>query len=95
MGKSGFKAIQYMAVGVPYVATPVGASAEIGESGTTHFFATTNEEWHRALETLLNDNERRRKMGVAGRLHVVEHYELQAQADKLAEALRQAAAKQE
>ena len=29
-GKSGFKAIQYMGVGVPYVATPVGASAEIG-----------------------------------------------------------------
>ena len=37
-GKSGFKAIQYMAVGIPYVATPVGGSAEIGEAGHHAFF---------------------------------------------------------
>jgi len=90
-GKSGFKAIQYMAVGVPYVATPVGGSAEIGEPGTTHFFATTSDEWRQALDTLLSDVHRRQRMGAAGRLHAVEHYELQAQADKLAEALREAA----
>ena len=90
-GKSGFKAIQYMAVGIPYVATPVGGSAEIGEAGTTHFFATTVDEWRQALETLLSDGERRRSMGAAGRRHAVEHYELRAQADKLAEALREAA----
>ena len=35
-GKSGFKSIQYMAVGIPYVASPVGAAAEIGVCGTTH-----------------------------------------------------------
>jgi len=90
-GKSGFKAIQYMAVGIPYVATPVGGSAEIGEPDTTHFFATTGDEWHRALEILLSDVERRQRMGAAGRRHVVEHYELPAQADKLAAALREAA----
>src|SRR5437660_1628639 len=44
-GKSGFKAIQYMAVGVPYVATPVGAATELGEAGITHFFASDPEEW--------------------------------------------------
>src|SRR5256714_7991128 len=44
-GKSGFKAIQYMAVGVPYVATPVGASKELGEVGVTHFFASNHQEW--------------------------------------------------
>lgn len=90
-GKSGFKAIQYMAVGIPYVATPVGGSTEIGEAGRTHFFATTSDEWCQALEILLSDVERRQRMGAAGRRHVVEHYELQAQADKLAEALREAA----
>jgi len=91
-GKSGFKAIQYMAVGVPYVATPVGASAEIGEVGRTHFFASTNNEWRRALESLLVDAERRWEMGDAGRRHVVEEYGLEAQADKLENALREAAA---
>ena len=91
LGKSGFKAIQYMAVGIPYVATPVGTSAEIGEVGVTHFLATTGAEWYRALEILIADGEQRRKMGAAGRRHVIEHYGLQAQADKLGGALREAA----
>jgi glycosyltransferase involved in cell wall biosynthesis len=91
LGKSGFKAIQYMAVGVPYVATPVGGSAVIGDAGVTHLFASTNDEWYLALETLISDREKRRAMGVADRRHVTEHYALPAQADKLASALREAA----
>lgn len=91
-GKSGFKAIQYLAVGVPYVATPVGGSAEIGEEGTTHFFANTNEEWRHALGELVANAARRRAMGAAGRIHALAHYSLPAQADKLAAALREAAA---
>jgi len=90
-GKSGFKAIQYMSVGVPYVATPVGASGEIGEAGVTHLFASTQDEWYGALETLIVDAARRREMGAAGRRHVVANYGLPAQADKLSEALRAAA----
>jgi glycosyltransferase involved in cell wall biosynthesis len=91
-GKSGFKAVQYMAVGVPYVATPVGGSAEIGVAGTTHLFAETPEEWYRALDSLLTNTEVRREMGAAGRRFVIEHYGLEDQADKLAEVLREAAA---
>ncbi len=92
-GKSGFKAVQYMAVGVPYVATPVGGSAEIGEVGTTHFFASTGDEWRDALKELIVDSDKRKWMGAAGRRHVTEHYALPAQADKLAAALREAAQK--
>jgi len=90
-GKSGFKAVQYMAVGVPFVATPVGGSAEIGEPEVTHFFASTNDEWYRNLERLLTDPEGRRKMGLAGRAHAVAHYGLEDQADRLAQALFAAA----
>ena len=90
-GKSGFKAIQYMSVGVPYVATPVGASAEIGAAGVTHLVASTQDEWYGALETLIVDARRRREMGAAGRRHVVANYGLPAQADKLSDALREAA----
>ncbi len=89
-GKSGFKAIQYMAVGIPFVAAPVGSVADIGEAGVTHFPATTNHEWFKALELLLSDSELRRTMAAAGRRHVVEHYSLSDQADKLARALREA-----
>ena len=89
-GKSGFKAVQYMAVGVPFVATPVGGSAEIGEADVTHFFASENDEWYRRLECLLSNEGRRREMGAAGRAHVVAHYGLEEQADKLAAALHEA-----
>jgi glycosyltransferase involved in cell wall biosynthesis len=90
-GKSGFKALQYMAVGVPYVATPVGAAAEIGEVGNTHFVARTDDEWVAALTTLISDQGQREMMGAAGRRHVTEHYGLPAHADKLAAALKEAA----
>jgi glycosyltransferase involved in cell wall biosynthesis len=86
-GKSGFKAIQYMSVGIPFVASPVGAMAEIGQPGVTHLAAKTQEEWATALKLLLDDVDRRKKMGAAGREHVTKHYALLDQAEKLAQAL--------
>jgi glycosyltransferase involved in cell wall biosynthesis len=80
-----------MAVGVPYVATPVGASAEIGKVGTTHFCARDSDEWRASLSALISDERLRKQLGAAGRRHVIEHYGLPAQADKLAGALREAA----
>ena len=91
-GKSGFKSVQYMAVGIPFVVTPFGAAAEIGREGETHLSASTTEEWHAALARLLADAELRRRMGEAGRRHALEFYSVPAQADKLAAALREAAA---
>ncbi|HJX90482.1 MAG TPA: glycosyltransferase family 4 protein [Pyrinomonadaceae bacterium] len=91
-GKSGFKAIQYMAVGIPFVASPVGAMAEIGEPGLTHLTAMTSDEWIAALTLLLPNREKRSVMGDAGRRHVMEHYSLMDQAEKLVQALQQAAA---
>jgi glycosyltransferase involved in cell wall biosynthesis len=91
LGKSGFKAVQYMSVGIPYVVTPVGACAEIGEAGVTHFCAGTLEEWKDSLSELINDKELRLRMGAAGRAHAQAHYTVAAQADKLAQALREAA----
>jgi glycosyltransferase involved in cell wall biosynthesis len=90
-GKSGFKAIQYMAVGIPFVATPVGGSREIGEPGRTHLDATTRDEWYRALDELLSHPDRCRLMGAAGREYALQHYALEDQADKLAAVLREVA----
>jgi glycosyltransferase involved in cell wall biosynthesis len=90
-GKSGFKAVQYMAVGIPFVATPVGAVTEHGMVGTTHFCARTSDEWREALSALIISHHTRERMGAAGRRWALEHYGLAAQADKLAAALRQAA----
>jgi glycosyltransferase involved in cell wall biosynthesis len=92
-GKSGFKSIQYMAVGIPYVASPIGAAAEIGEEGVTHFCARTDDDWLQNLDSLLTNPAQRKKMGAAGRQHVCEHYSLPAQTQKLVDALREAARK--
>ena len=86
-GKSGFKAIEYMSVGVPYVATPVGVLGEIGKNGETHFNATSPAEWRDSLGKLIGNAELRRRMGIAGRQHVLDNYTLGAQADKLADVL--------
>lgn len=91
-GKSGLKAIQYLACGVPYVASPVGVVREIGEAGLTHLTAATPEEWRIALERLLRDGQERRRMGAAGRRYMLEHYVVKDFARAIGEALRAAAA---
>jgi glycosyltransferase involved in cell wall biosynthesis len=90
VGKSGFKSVQYMAVGVPFVTSPVGACAEIGTPNVTHLFATSEDEWFLALSQLLKDKGLRQRMGTAGRQHAVEHYTVAAQAAKLADVFRAA-----
>jgi glycosyltransferase involved in cell wall biosynthesis len=90
VGKSGFKAVQYMAVGVPFVASPVGACAEIGQPNRTHFLAQTEDEWYTQLAKLLEDDAMRRRMGAAGREYATAHYTVAAQAQKLVDTFRSA-----
>ena len=90
MGKSGFKAIQYMAAGVPFVMSPVGICADIGVDGKTHFNASTDEDWYNHLDTLLSDKELG-LIGKAGRKFAAEKYSLEKHAEKLAEVLNSAA----
>jgi glycosyltransferase involved in cell wall biosynthesis len=91
-GKSGFKAVQYMACGVPFVMSPVGVCATMGVAGETHFLATTDDEWLDALRRLLADAELRRRMGRAGRAYAEAHFSMEAQAEVLASILRAAVA---
>jgi len=91
LAKSGFKAIQYLAVGIPFVMSPVGICAEIGEPGVTHFNATNHDEWFAALEKLLMNPILRLRMGAAGREHCLREYQLSDQAQKLATVLFRAA----
>ena len=90
VGKSCFKAVQYMAVGVPFVVSPVGACQDIAETNETHFVARTDDEWYTYLSRLLSDEPLRRRMGSRGRTFAVQHYSIDAHAPKLAAALRAA-----
>ena len=89
-GKSGFKAIQYMAVGVPFVMSPIGVAGEIGEPGVTHLNATSEQDWYTHLNKLLSDDAFRSRMGEAGRRHSLENFTVELQATLLAKTLREA-----
>jgi glycosyltransferase involved in cell wall biosynthesis len=91
VGKSCFKAVQYMAVGIPFVLSPVGACQEIAESNQTHFVARTEDEWYTHLSRLLRDENLRRQIGESGRRYAEEHYSIEVHVPRLAEALRSAA----
>lgn len=82
-GKCGFKLIQYMACGLPVVASPVGVNREIVEPGINGFLADTTEQWIQALRTLLLDAALRHRLGRAGRSKVEDHYSLQVTAPRL------------
>jgi len=74
LGKSGLKAIQYMAFGLPTVATNVGTTPMIIRQMENGWLVKTDEEWIDALETLVKNPELRRNMGEAARLTVLENY---------------------
>lgn len=90
-GKCGYKLIQYMACGLPVVASPVGVNRQIVEHGVNGFLAETPEQWEQALRTLLADAGLRQRMGQAGRLKVERHYCIQATAPTLSRLLLDAA----
>ncbi|MGC9418254.1 MAG: glycosyltransferase family 4 protein [Rhodovulum sp.] len=90
-GKCGYKLIQYMACGLPVVASPVGVNTEIVEHGVNGFLAETDEDWRKALETLIGDPALRERMGKAGRKKVETWYSLQVQGPRVAQMLAEVA----
>jgi len=81
-GKCGFKLIQYGAVGIPSVASPVGVNSEVLIDEKTGYLASTTQEWKTCLEKLLKDPELRSKMGQAAREHIVANYSVESQKEK-------------
>jgi glycosyltransferase involved in cell wall biosynthesis len=82
VGKSGFKAIQYMACGLPVVASPVGVTRDI-ITAETGFFAERADDWVQHLGRLIDDVELRRRLGRAGREQAVARWSLEAHAPRL------------
>lgn len=83
-GKCGYKLIQYMACGLPVVASPVGVNQEIVQEGQNGYLAEGGGEWVEKLLHLLGDPGLREVMGRAGRLRVEAKYCVQQVAPRLA-----------
>ena len=89
-GKCGYKLIQYMACGLPVVASPVGVNTRIVEQAKTGFLASSNADWVEDLVMLFNDKVLRNALGVAGRKKVEQEYSLQITSPRLLEILSRA-----
>ena len=81
LGKCGFKILQYMATGLPVIASPVGANAKIVVPGQTGFLPQSDEQWADAVAALASDPNMRQALGTAGRRRVEEEYSLTKAAD--------------
>jgi glycosyltransferase involved in cell wall biosynthesis len=81
-GKCGFKLIQYLSLGIPAVATPVGVNSKILQNGANGYLASTGEEWYQNLQKLAKDLHLRQEMGNRGRKFINEHYSIQANKEK-------------
>ncbi|MEO4045280.1 glycosyltransferase family 4 protein [Hoeflea sp. CAU 1731] len=90
-GKCGYKLIQYMACGLPVIASPIGVNTQIVEHDVNGFLAESDQEWRDALTTLLSDSDLRQRMGKAGREKVEKNYSLQAQGPRMVKLMQEAA----
>jgi hypothetical protein len=86
--KAGFKLLQYMAAGVPVVASPVGVNRSLVEQSRAGFLAESDDEWESAISTLAADPALRAEFGAAGRAFVTHYADVDGQADTLAALLR-------
>lgn len=87
-GKCGLKALQYMAMEIPCVASPVGVNTEIIQDGVNGFMAKDEKEWVEKLTLLIENPELRQGLGRAGRKTVEERYSLKVWAPEYIKLLR-------
>lgn len=86
-GKCGFKVLQYMAAGLPVIASPVGVQTELVTENETGLHADTDAAWIDGVHRLASDPTKRAAMGLAGRRAMLERYTMQHAADRVARAL--------
>ncbi|WP_066834359.1 glycosyltransferase [Rufibacter ruber] len=77
-GKCAFKALQYMALGIPAIVSPVGMNVEVVDEGINGFICDTPEQWYSALEKVILDSHLRYTLGQQARLKIEQNYAVTA-----------------
>ncbi len=77
-GKCGFKAIQYMALGIPALVSPIAVNKQIVDNGINGFWCDSNEDWYKNIKLLLTNTNLRNDMGIAAREKIINHYSLKS-----------------
>ena len=91
-GKCGFKLVQYMACGVPLIASPVGVNSSMVRNGVNGFLASTETDWVAAIRSMKAESQRRFAMGISAREIFEADYSFAVHAPRFAHILRAAAA---
>jgi len=78
-GKCGFKGLQYMALEIPSILSPVGVNSEIITHGINGYLASTQAEWEHYLTILIQDAALRKRIGIAGRKTIENYYSIESQ----------------
>ena len=86
-GKCGLKALQFMALGIPVICSPVGVNTDIIQDGENGLIAATQEEWVEKLSALIRSPELRERLGRAGRATVELRYSATVQAPRVFDVL--------
>ncbi|MGL4598287.1 MAG: glycosyltransferase family 4 protein [Bacteroidia bacterium] len=86
-GKCGLKGLQYMALAIPTIMSPVGVNTEIIQDGINGFLASETQEWVQKIELLMESVALRKQIGEAARKTVVEKYSIRAQERRYLEVL--------
>lgn len=89
-GKCGLKALQYMALGIPTICSPVGVNSTIIKDGVNGFLAESQDEWIERIKRLMQSAKLRRELGRAGRETVEREYSAKAVAPKVLEVFESA-----
>lgn len=77
-GKCAFKALQYMALGVPALVSPVGMNTEVVTHAVNGFICGSPDEWYYALEKVISNAVLRENLGTAAREKIERCYAVTA-----------------
>jgi glycosyltransferase involved in cell wall biosynthesis len=80
-GKCGFKALQYMAMEIATIASPVGVNREIINHGNNGYLASTPIQWRELIHRLITDEQLRIQIGIQGRKTVIDRYSVNSNSD--------------
>lgn len=87
-GKCAMKGLQYMALEIPTIMSPVGVNSDIIQDGENGFLASQTEEWVEKISLLVENDKVRDQVGKAGRKTVEQHFSVQVNKEKWLEVFK-------
>jgi glycosyltransferase involved in cell wall biosynthesis len=88
LGKGGYKILQYMAMGIPTIASPVGINCELIKNGENGYLAGNEDDWIKYLEELILNKERRKQLGALARQIAVREYSFEKYSEMVMKELK-------